>query len=429
MPRRIRERRPPPHPQGPTPPYDADGEETSRPAGAGQHDQVAPGSPDEEIPRSEAAGGGDQSAPRFHAEERRRPRLITAAATLLGPVVAVVLILIFIYVTLNAPTTVVGQETLGYNPAPPPPKGAEVVYLGIEPIEVDSVSLQTGTFETSFYIWWRWRGSIDPCPTTQVLNSTAALANYVPQWSYTNARGQEEPYPLGDGWKYQSAKISVGVSDPFSINRYPLDDQLLTIRIENSSYDFDQLVYVPDYANLTKHPYFEVAGWNLAGASMSQYLHHYGTNFGVIGPNSAPQTDLYSQVAYQIKIERPVLHFLMKLFLPMFVVLVAALSSLFVKADDFDVRLAMAGTGLLTLIFLQQGYSGDLPSTSPIVLMDEIYALAYVAVGATFLRVVYTTTRVYRSGRSAETFARLDRVIGALMAATFLVGVIILVAA
>jgi hypothetical protein len=311
--------------------------------------------------------------------------------------------------------------------APPTPtKGAELVYVGVEPIQVDTVSLDTDTFQTSFYIWWRWRGPIDPCPTTDILNSTASSNNYVILYSYTNSAGTETPIALPDGEEYQTAKISVGASDPFSISRYPLDNQILRIRVENNTYDYSQLVYLPDFKHMTSQPSFEVAGWNLTGTSMEQYMHRYGTDFGYLDPTTASSD--YSQLTYDIEIARPFSHFLMKLFLPMFVVLIAGLSALFVKADDFDVRLAMAGTGLLTLIFLQQGYSGDLPPTSPVVLMDEIYALAYTAVGLTFLRVVYTTTRLHLRHAAAEVFVKPDRIMAVTLATIFLVGATLLVA-
>src|SRR5581483_1183532 len=65
-------------------------------------------------------------------------------------------------------------DTTHYEPATPPSRGAEIVDLGIEPIGFDDVSVADQNFKTSFYIWWRWRGKIDPVPTTDVLNAASA---------------------------------------------------------------------------------------------------------------------------------------------------------------------------------------------------------------------------------------------------------------
>ena len=91
------------------------------------------------------------------------------------------------------------------------------------------------------------------------------------------------------------------------------------------------------------------------------------------------------------------------------VVLLAAITSLFLKAGNFDTRLALTGTGLLTLIFLQQGYTAELPTPVPVVLMDKIYALAYAAVLITFFRVIWTTDRVHRKKEDEELFVHSDR--------------------
>lgn len=347
-------------------------------------------------------------------------------SVVVGVVCFVLLAVVFVLFAANAPRSAASIDGPGYSTPPPIAKSAEVVYLGIEPIQVDSISLDDNTFQTSFYIWWRWHGKIDPCPTTDIVNSNSSTSHYITNYSFFNRTGVETPLPIGGGWLYQTAKVSVGVTDPFSISRYPLDDQVLAIRVENNTYDSNELVYIPDTANMSKQSTFDVAGWSLEGTSIRGFLHQYGTNFGV--PDKTGASTRYSELTYDIDIVRPFSHFLVKLFVPMFVVLLAGLSSLLVKADDFDVRLAMAGTGLLTLIFLQQGYAGDLPATAPVVLMDEIYALAYAAVGITFLRAVYTTTRVHHARETAALFAPTDRRLAAAIALAFLVGSTIVVA-
>ena len=353
--------------------------------------------------------------------ERRRTIAAFAVVAILGLIAA------FVVVTLNAPRTVVAaQSAAGVAQAPPAPPGAEVVYFGIEPINVYAISLGNDTFQSTFVVWWRWKGKIDPAPSTELLNSANSSNTYSTLYSYTSPDGRERPIKLKNGDSYQAATISSGFTDPFSLSRYPLDSQTLGMVFENNTYDYNDLVYVPDLASMEKHSEFEVADWKLSGESIGQYLHTYNTDFGA--PGVGKSASQYSRITYEIAVERPVAHFLVKLFLPMFVVMIAALCALFVKADHFDVRLAMAGTGLLTLIFLQQGYAGDLPSTSPVVLMDEIYALAYVAVGATFLRVVWTTVGVHRHRRATE-FITLDHRLAVSLLALFLIGSTLLVAA
>ncbi|MCW2967493.1 MAG: hypothetical protein JWM71_1265 [Solirubrobacteraceae bacterium] len=308
----------------------------------------------------------------------------------------------------GSPTATSGlPDRSEYLPAAAPAPGAEVVRLGIEPISFDGISVSDQSFKTSFYIWWRWRGKIDPVPTTDVINSAAADTFYVVNYSYTNAAGKEKPTRLPDGSFYQTARISTGIADPFSVNRYPLDHQDLRIRIENNTYDSSHLVYEPDTANMTRDPEVEVAGWGVTGSSISTRLHRYGTNFGITGGNAAASQ--YSQVVYDVGIKRPVSHFIVKLFIPLLVIFTAALAALLVMEDKFDVRLVMVGTGLLTLILLQQAYAADLPATAPGVLMDKIYIAAYAGLGLTFLRVIYTANKIHHHEQSRHDYIAMDR--------------------
>ena len=368
------------------------------------------------LPQQEVEQDGQAAAKSPFKTHRR----LAALLALLLPL-AVVLVVVAALTPRPAP----GVNLVSYLAAPQPPRGAEVVYVGVEPIQIDSVSLETSTFDATFYIWWRWHGAIDPTTTTLVLNaSTGSPDKYVTTYAYTDAQGVESPIKIGKDYN-QTALVSVEVSSPFSLSRYPLDAQTLQIHLENNTYNYDQLVYVPDTAHLSKTPGFEVSGWQLNNDSLDGFLHHYSTNFGAPGPRLV--NEQYSDLVYEIQVSRPFSHFLMKLLLPMFIVLLAGISALFVKTDDFDVRLAMAATGLLTLIFLQQGYAGDLPSTAPVVVMDEIYALAYAAVGATFLRVVYTTARLRVHHGSAEAYASTDHLMAALLSVGFVVGSALLV--
>jgi hypothetical protein len=329
-----------------------------------------------------------------------------------------------VHATAAAPVTG-AVDTTRYEAAPPPQRGAEVVYLGVEPIQSYNVDLTKDTFQTSFYIWWRWKGPIDPSSTTDVVNSTNSSSAFAVQYSYLNSAGAESPTRLRDGYEYQTAKISTGVSDPFSVARYPLDSHDLTVRIENNTYDEAQLVYVPDTANLTAHPNATVAGWGVGATSMRTYLHQYGTNFGVLDQGTAASQ--YSQITYTTAITRPISHCLMKLLLPLLIVFLTTLALLFIKFDEYDAVPATAIVGLLTLVFLQQNYSIDLPPTVPQVLLDEIYCVAYLALAVAFGRTIWVMNQVHHHEKGHEDFIVSNRRFSLAIAAAFAAAVLGLV--
>jgi len=316
--------------------------------------------------------------------------------------------------------------TRGTVTAPPPIKAhTQVVHVGLEPIQVAKVNLGDGTWEMSFYVWWRWKGSIDPVASTYFTNATGATSNNTITYSFLDAEGNPRAVQHKDGYWYQQAYCSFGFSDAFSMQRYPLDVQHLQVRIENTTYDYDQLVYRVD-ANVSTDNHIVVPGWSTKDVRYDDYFHHYGTNFGNMDRGASFQD--YSLLTFDIDIERPVSHFLGKLLMPLLVVLLAAITALFLKAGNFDTRLALTGTGLLTLIFLQQGYTSELPTPVPVVLMDKIYALAYASVLITFFRVIWTTDRVHRKRDEEESFVRGDRRLAVVLFLSLLLGIAVITA-
>lgn len=310
--------------------------------------------------------------------------------------------------------------------APPPIKAhTEVVDLGIEPLQVSKVNLGEGTWEMSFYVWWHWKGPLDPVESTYFTNATGATSNNTVTYSFLDANGHQRAIKQKDGYWYQQAFCSFGFSDDFSMVRYPLDVQHLQVRVENTTYDYDQLVYRVD-SNVSQDNEIVVPGWSTKDVRYDAYFHHYGTNFGFVDRGDTFQN--YSLMTFDIDIERPFSHFAGKLLLPLLVVLLAAITALFLKAGNFDTRLALTGTGLLTLIFLQQGYTSELPTPVPVVLMDKIYVLAYASVLITFFRVIWTTERVHRKREDEELFVKGDRRLAVVLFLSLLVGIALVTA-
>src|SRR6185503_18955852 len=136
----------------------------------------------------------------------------------------------------------------------------------------------------------------------------------------------------------------------------------------------DQLVYVPDTSQSNISPTLRLPGWHIAGWHLAEHHHPYATDFGAAG--AAPPE--YSLLAFGLEIERPQSFFRWKLMLPLVIVLLLGCSVLIVHPTYAEVRLAGPAGALLTLVFLQQAYTETLPETGGLVLLDKIYALAYI---------------------------------------------------
>jgi hypothetical protein len=313
-------------------------------------------------------------------------------------------------------TPVASPEATSGQPPGEVATGPLQVTVGIYLVEVHGLDQQESTFYADFYMWLRWKGDRDPTPTLELLNNVA-------RWSLTMKPIYTEPVALPSGEKLQQFHVQGQFYEPLLLEDYPLDKHNLRIEIEDSTYPADQLVYVPDIARSGISPEIRIPGWHVTGWSLAAHEHEYGTDFGI--PGTAGQHN-YSLAELDLRIKRPESFFRWKLLLPLVIVLLLGCSVLLVHPTYPEVRLAGPATALLTLVFLQQAYTDTLPEVGTLVLLDEIYVLAYVVVVGLIATTIVTSHWIRVDEANAAKAQRLDRIAAVGLLGMFLIGMLIL---
>lgn len=272
------------------------------------------------------------------------------------------------------------------------------VKIGFYPVSVYELDMGKNTFFTDFYVWLRWKGDIDPVASLE-------FSNMVDEWGKQQEVIYEKPQLLSDGSKYKILKIEGRFVQPFNLADYPLDKHKLSIRVEDSVNTTEVVSFVIDHDNSGLGSNLRIPGWLLSGWSAEVYQHNYGTNFGEDG--ASPN---YSAAQFNLLIDRPGSYFFWKMWMPLLIVLIAALSAMILSARSIDARTALPGGALLTAIFLQMGYSNSLPELTYLVLMDKIYLVAYFLIVLTLVRAIVTFQRCADADASiAQHMLRTDK--------------------
>ena len=79
--------------------------------------------------------------------------------------------------------------------------------------------------------------------------------------------------------------------------------------------------------------------------------------------------------------------------LPLLVVMVMVLLVFKIRPDEQDARAGIPVTVLLTLVFLQQVYRGELPDLPFLTFLDQVYVIAYVITLFAFVLLVWIGRR------------------------------------
>ncbi|MFM7264119.1 MAG: hypothetical protein ACKOZW_00670 [Cyanobium sp.] len=286
------------------------------------------------------------------------------------------------------------RSEVGMNPArrgtyttqQQPPPEAQVVRIGFYPVAVYNLDQASNTFYADTYVWLKWKGQIDPTTTLE-------FTNMVEEWGKQLEPLRPEPITLKDGSRYQSFKVEGRFVQPFSLAEFPLDRHDLRIMVEDTVHPLTEIAYVIDRENSGISGDLMIPGWHLQGWQGAELQHDYGTNFG-----EDQSSTVFTVANFSMGIYRPTSFFLMKLLLPLFIVVLAALAALLVPASSLDARLAMPLGALLSAIFLQKSYSDGLPDLGYLVFMDKIYLLAYPLILIVLIRAIAGYLRLERQG-------------------------------
>jgi cell division protein FtsL len=179
-------------------------------------------------------------------------------------------------------------------------------------------------------------------------------------------------------------------NEPLDLEDYPLDTQRLSINVENTLQPRTDMAYQPDmdqsnFDSLLKRP-----GWIVESLTSETLIHEYNSDFGITG---ATVERSFSTVHFIMQIRRSPNLFAWKLLLPLVLVLISNWLALLLHPSFVEIRTGMCATALLTTVFLQLS-SIDGSLVNGLVLIDQLYVLAYVLVVMTFSLVVRDNNRI-----------------------------------
>ena len=290
------------------------------------------------------------------------------------------------------------------------------VQVGFYLMNLYGLDMDEHSFYADFYIWFKWRGEIDP--------TNIEFVNSIERWSMDNAGfdGDSTPVELKDGTKYKIYRKEGRFFHSFSLNRFPLDRHALDIQIENPEYPADSLRYVPDTNAARIRSTLHLVGWESKGCQINTSIHDYGSNFG----NPEENAQRYSNLSFNILLARPISYFLLKMLLPLLVVMLVGIGALLLHPEHIDTRSSLPIGALLTAVFLQQSYSDALPDAGYMVLMDKIYLLSYGLISLVLLQIIRAGNLIAKNASSKMILKR-ERRLAKIYLSVFLLGIVVLV--
>lgn len=251
------------------------------------------------------------------------------------------------------------------------------VFTGVYIDQIRDFSLSDSTWTTDFYIWFKWNGSnINPGENFQVVDGI--IDEKVKKDDYIN--GSEH---------YQVYYVTAKINKFFDVLRFPVDNHVLTLEIEDEQNERPDLIYVTDNASEVSSR-VQIPGYHIDNMSVIEKPHAYKSNFG--DPRLDSGLTSFSQLRAGIDISRPDIGFYFRIFIGLFVAVTAALLALFVRLNNAETRFVM-GSGALFVAIANTIITSELiPKTGILTLADMVNDIGLILI---LMTLVESTISLY----------------------------------
>lgn len=282
------------------------------------------------------------------------------------------------------------------------------VSVGIYVDGVADISIVDASWSPVFYLWFRWTGDdINPGESFTIFEGEILSK-------------QKLNDEVIDGEHWVVYLVRARISKFFDSSRFPVDNHLLTIAIEDGELGWTELAYVPDLANSDISSRVRMPGYVVKGTEMIVKPHTYRTTFG--DPRLASgERDTYSQMVYGIANARAGFGPYSKTFLALFAAVAIAMLACFIKPTDVDPRFGLGVGGFFGAVANQIVSSAMVPDGGIMTLLDIVNGIGIITI---FLILVQSTISLYLYDIREE--LTLSRRFDRLSLAIFVIGFLII---
>lgn len=254
------------------------------------------------------------------------------------------------------------------------------VAVGAYILRLSNVSPRSGTFDVDMWVWFHWKGAdVRPDETFEIVNGVIT--------------GRSDLQVEDDGGvNYSTMRVQATIFHNFDVHRFPLDDHVLTINIEDADLDSAQLTYSVD-EGIALEPDVEVSGWKVTMQPSVVTTHVYNTTYG--SRSEGEDASEYSRLTLAIALDRNTYEPLFKSFWISGLSALLSLMALFLKADN---RVNMGVGAIFSASANSFVITGSLPATTAVTLAEQINLIS---VGIIFLAVFVSiwSLRLRHNGR------------------------------
>ncbi len=194
---------------------------------------------------------------------------------------------------------------------------------------------------------------------------------------------------------YMMMKLQCVMKDSWRIGNFPFDHQTLRLSIENSQFDSDALVFIPDTIGQYFDKRFALRGWRIDSCNISTSIKTYETGFGDESL-AIPQVK-YSNYRARLVITRDAGGLFWKMFLGMYIAFLIAYICFYIHSDGMDSRFGLSVGALFAVVGNKYIIDSSLPESSSFTLVDTLHGITLFFIMAVIAANAYALKLIKRN--------------------------------
>jgi len=237
----------------------------------------------------------------------------------------------------------------------------DTVKVGIYITSIHDIDFKQKEYAVTFWLWLKYKNKdFDFMQNLEVPQAKSVTRSFATIDSSNNQ-------------VYLLMKMQCLMKDSWRIRNFPFDKQKLRLSIENSQFDSQSLVFVPDRVGKNYDPRFTLSGWTINSCNISVGVKRYETTFG--DPTlTVPYSD-YSSFKVLVNISRNAGGLFWKMFLGMYIAFLIAYICFYIHSDGMDSRFGLSVGALFAVIGNKYIIDSSLPETTSFTLVDMLHGL------------------------------------------------------
>lgn len=258
----------------------------------------------------------------------------------------------------------------------------DTVRAGVYIISVHDINFRDKEYTLRFWLWFVYDNP---------------KFSFERQLDVPNAKDieiQEAIYETLNGKRWVIMKMKCTMKQNWNVHDFPFDEQNLKMHIENTLFDRNQLIFVPDTIGSSLDPEDAIDGWNVKRFAVTESTNDYRTGFGDV--ESSGQN--FSSFDVNIGLQRSALGMFFKIFLGMYIAFMIATISFTPHPSEMEPRFGLPVGGLFAAVGNKYIIDSLLPESSTFTLVDTLHALTFIGIFAILL-VSAIALRQYDSGK------------------------------